>query len=340
MPDELGVMIRTNAQKVSIDIINKEIKNLYETYKCITKEFNYSSKLKLIYRGQDIISKVLRDVLDEYTETIIVDNEKDYEFINDFLKFSEDVNCLVKLHKNRKTLFNYYGIEKEILELRNKKVYLKNGANIVIEKTEGMYVIDVNSAQNIKESSIKDTALSTNIEAALEIGRQIKLRNLSGIIIIDFIDMDNVDDKRKIVEILTESFKEDKNKTVIYPFTELNLVQIARRQKGKSILEYIEEQCECCGGTGKQLSFLFLTNLIKNEIFEKCYELNTKDIYIEVSNVYKENIMSDVYKFIQDIGCLDKSIYVNFVNNLDYFKVEPLIFSKQIEKMQKFKIFG
>lgn len=113
MPDELGVMIRTNAQKVSIDIINKEIKNLYETYKCITKEFNYSSKLKLIYRGQDIISKVLRDVLDEYTETIIVDNEKDYEFINDFLKFSEDVNCLVKLHKNRKTLFNYYGIEKK-----------------------------------------------------------------------------------------------------------------------------------------------------------------------------------------------------------------------------------
>lgn len=340
IPEAVGIMIRTKSENVSMEVINEEIRRLYEEYKNIIKQFNYSLRPKLIYNGEGALSRVLRDTLDELTEVIAVDNEKDYNFIKEFLKFSSDVNSSLQLHRNNKTLFNYYGIEKQILELRNKKVYLKSGGNIIIEKTEGMNVIDVNSAKNIKGASIKDTALITNIEAAVEIGSQIKLRNLGGIIIIDFIDMESLEDKRMVIDTLTNALKEDKNKTVIYPFTELNLVQIARRRRGKPILEYIEEDCHYCSGSGKHLKFSFLTVLIKNEIAEKCSELTAKDIYIEISNSYKEAIMADTYDFIQSIGAEDKSVYVNFILNLDNFKVEPLIFSKQIEKMQKFKIYG
>lgn len=340
MPENLGVMIRTNGEKVTIEVINKEIKILYEDYKNIIKEFNYSSKTKLIYNGEGIISRVFRDIVDEFTELITVNTEKDYKLIRSFLDLNSDLNVKLELHKDKKSLFNYYGIEKEILKLRDKRVFLESGGNIVIEKTEGMNVIDVNSGKNTESSSIKDTALNTNIEAALEIGRQIKLRNLNGIIVIDFIDMDSSENKKKVIGVLIDAFKDDKNKTVVYPFTELNLVQIARRRRGKSILEYIEKDCECCGGSGRILSISYLTTLIKNEINEKCADLSSKDIYIEMSNVYREAVMSNIYKFVKDIESTSRSVYVNFTSNMDDFKVEPLIFSKQIEKMQKFKIYG
>lgn len=339
-PADIGILIRTNGEKVSVDIINKEIEKLYEIYCNIVKDSRYSIKPKLLYSGEGILNKVLRDILDSNTELIVVDKEEDYNTIKEFLKFNPDVDCKLQIHTENRTLFNYYGIEREILKLRNNRVNLKSGGNIVIDKTEGMYVIDVNSAKDVKKSSIKDTALNTNIEAAYEIGRQIKLRNLSGIIIIDFIDTDNPESKDKILEILNQSMEIDKNKTVIYPFTELNLVQIARKRRGKSIMEYLEESCQTCGGRGKRIGFSYLTYLINNEIIGLCKELNAKNIYIEIVNTYEKDIMSNVSNFINGIGSVDKTVYVNFVENIELFRVEALIFQNHIEKMQKYKIYG
>ncbi|MCM8710378.1 ribonuclease E/G [Clostridium sp. SYSU_GA19001] len=339
-PKDIGIMIRTNGEKVSVDIINEEIERLYQIYCNIVNDCRYSIKPKFLYDGNGIVNKILRDIVDSDTELIVVDREKDYNYIKEFLQFSPDINCKLKIHTENKTIFNYYGIEREILELRNKRISLKSGGNIVIDKTEGMYVIDVNSAKDVKSVSIKDTALNTNIEAAYEIVRQIKLRNLGGIIIIDFIDIDNKVDKDNILNILNQCMKLEKNKTVIYPFTELNLVQIARKRTGKSITEYIEEKCNICNGRGKRISYFYLTHLINNEITGLCKELNVENIYIEISNIYKEDIMCDVNSFANKIGSNNRSIYVKFSENLELFRVEALVFSNHIEKMQKYKIYG
>ena len=339
-PTDVGIMIRTNALDVDIEHINTEIKELYDKYTKIVREGKYSIKPKLLFNDGGSLGKVLLDILSDNTNKVIVNNEEDYDYIVNFANNKPDLNFEVSLHTDVQGLFSYYNIEKEILALRNSKVALHSGGNIVIEKTEAMYVIDVNSGKNVKETSIDKTALMTNLEAAKEIAKQIMIRNLSGIIIIDFIDIDNYENKKKILNILKEEFKQDKKKTVIYPFTQLNLVQIARKRRGKSIYDYIEEDCRHCHSKGKRVKLSYVNSLIKNEIIKinKGYEMT--DIYIEVDETYREDILGDVISFVKDIDALDKKVYVNFMSNLENFKVEALLFASQVKKFEDIKIYG
>ena len=137
-----------------------------------------------------------------------------------------------------------------------------------------------------------------------------------------------------------EGFMSDKNKTVIYPFTELNLVQIARRRRGKTIYEYIEENCGECKGRGKRLKLSYIKSLIRNELAKINTEQNIKDIYIEMDESYKNEIVGNILEFVGYIEALDKEIYMNFTNDGEIFKVEPLIFANQIRNLQMFKIYG
>jgi ribonuclease G len=339
-PEELGIKIRTNAEKVTIETLNEEIQRLLVIYNNILKEFNFNSKSTILYEGEGILDKILRDKLDIDTGKIIVNNDKDYRYIKEALINNADVNCITELYADNRTLFDYFGIEKEILALRNNKVFLKSGGFIVIDKTEGMYVIDVNSGKNIKNNTLEKTAYSTNLEASYEIGKHIKLRNLAGIIIIDYIDMTNLSYKETVYNELKKCFENDKNKTIIFPFTDLNLIQIARKRIGRPILEYIEEGCEECKGKGTKLKFSYLTELIRNEIYRIENSFNIDNIYIQVNCSYEKDINKNIEGFIHSIEAERKKIYISYVENKDYIRAEPLIFSNDIEKIQKFKIYG
>lgn len=337
-PKNIGVMIRTNAINVSIDTINDEINNLYNLYTEICNRGAYSIKPVLLFNSGGILGRVLRDRVNESNNKIYVDTQQDYDYVRKFSEDIEDIKVNIKLHEESRSLFNYYGIEREILSLRNNKVTLSCGGYIVIDKTEAMYIIDVNSGKNVKSNSIQKTTYITNYQAAEEITRQIRLRNLSGIIVIDFIDMDNDENRKKVMDKLREGFEDDKNKTVIYPFTELNLVQIARRRSGKSIYEYIEEDCGSCSGRGKRVKLSYISMLIRNDIIRIDEQRDIKDIHIEIDESYKKDIEDDILSFIKSIDALEKKIYVTYVNN-EYFKVEPLIFINQIENLQNFKVY-
>ncbi|KOF56725.1 ribonuclease [Clostridium sp. DMHC 10] len=340
-PEDVGVMIRTNALKVDFETINIEIKKLYEIYKNVIAKSENSNHKGLMYNAGGAIAKVLRDRVDEDTVEIVVSNKDDFDYIKEYVDSKKDINCKVTLHDNIINLMDYYGIEKEILELTNEEVKLECGGFIVIDKTEAMYAIDVNSGKNVKSRDIMRTAIVTNLEAAKEIVRQIKLRNLSGIIVVDFIDINDNSVKRKILNVLEEGFKNDKSKTVIYPFTELNLVQIARSRKGKSICEYIEEKCELCNGNGKQLSLIYMKNLIANKI-ARCLNEHSgeKNIYIEMDKRYREKILCDAKAFATDVGLEDGNIYVNFKDNMRLFKIELVVFKDKIKEISQFKIYG
>lgn len=339
-PSDIGIMIRTNAEKADIHEINAEINSLYDTYKEIKREFQFKRNIGLIYAGGGILSKILRDKLDEKVSSIYVDNETDYKYINEFVKDINELNMAIIFHNEQRTLFDAYGLEKEILTLRNSKVALKCGGFIVIEKTEAMYVIDVNSGKNVKNSSIDKTAYITNLEAAEEAARQIKLRNLAGIILIDFIDMESLENKDKVLKRLKDGFAEDKNKTVIYPFTELNLVQIGRRRIGRPIYDFLEEDCIGCQGNGKRLRFSYIKLLIKNDIIRISRQNEIKDIHIEIDSYYENRIRAEVHSFISDIGAVNKTVYLTFTDKYEYYKVEPLIFANQVENMQPYRLYG
>ena len=339
-PVDIGVMIRTNAFEVDIKILNDEVKDLYEIYKLIINRAEYSRNPILLFSDSGALNRTLRDILDKNTLKIVLNNEEDYIYAKKSTEKRRDINVQVELHTESRMLFDYYGIEKEILSLRNHKISLKCGGNIVIDKTEAMYVIDINSGKNIKSRSLQKTAQSTNIEAAEEISRQIRLRNLSGIILIDFIDIEDPKVRSTILETLKAGFVDDKNKTVIYPFTELSLVQIARRRRGKSIYEFIEEPCKHCDGKSSRVKLSYIQFLIKNEVLKIHKEQGIKDIYIEIEEIYKKDIMDDVLEFVRLIGALENKVYVNFIPHLEKFKVESLIFANQIRNLQTFKIYG
>lgn len=331
----IEITIRTNAQFVSIETIKSEIEDLKVKLENIEREGKYTLKLKRLYGENSLIYKVLRDNISEDTNKIIVDNKEDYLMITHYLAKDEGIEVI--LHKEKRSLFDYYGIEKEILALRKNKINLKCGGNIVIEKTEAMYVIDVNSSKNITGKNAERNAEETNEEAAIEIGRQIRLRNLSGIILVDFIDMKENQNKRKIIDTLKNALENDKRKNAVYPFTELNLVQIARKRRGKSIYEHIEEQCSVCNGTGKRLKSSYISLLIRNEIIRIEGDGSPiKDFYIEINKEYEDIINENMFEFLQEIDGIDKNIYLNFVDLVEYHKVEPLIFKNQIENVKQY----
>lgn len=330
-PADIGVTIRTIAESVSIDIIQRELNELYDKYKEIISEGKYSLNTKKLHENNGLLNKIIRESHKENTKKIVVDNEEDYELL-------KESNLEVEFHNEIRTIFDFYDIEKEILSLRNTRVNLKCGGNIVIEKTEAMYVIDVNSAKNISGKNKEKNAEETNIEAAKEILRQVKLRNLSGIIIVDFIDMYNDEGKVAIINILKEGLEGDKQKSTVFNFTALGLVQISRSRIGKSIDEYIEEDCTRCHGLGKILKLSYIELLLKNEITRWQLESNINDFHINLNKIYENDTKGNIFDFLKSIGALTVNIYLTFDDNKDGYTIEPLIFKNQISNLSEYLV--
>ena len=333
---DVSITVRTEGANVSLEILKKEINKLYEEFENIDKKMKYSLGLKKVY-GEDLsLNKLLMNSSYEEVTKIHVDNDIDFEKIAHVIKGEE--NFKLEKYEGYRNLFDFYGLEKELLKLRHNKVKLPCGGYIVIDKTEAMYVVDVNSGKNIKERSFDKTILETNLEAAKEIGKQIRLRNLSGIIVIDFIDMRDKSQRAIVMSALKESLKLDKGNVKIFPFTELDLVQIARKRQGKSIYEYMEEECNLCKGRGIILKLSYIEGLIKNEIIRIKEENSIDCFHIQIDSVYKDRIKEDIFDFIKEIDGLDKEIYLNYVDAIEGYKIEPLIFQGQKDNLKDYKV--
>lgn len=330
----IEVLFRTESVNASDEELREELDLLLHKKQFMERKLNYSKTLGLV-QSNSLINRFFQE-LDHSKTKIIVDSKEYLEIIGDLIRYKDNTN--IELWEETRTLFDYFGIEKEILKLRHKKVNLPCGGYIVIDKTEAMYVIDVNSGKNTKARDFNKTILETNMEAAREVGRQIRLRNLSGIIVVDFIDMREDSQKPKVIAELKKSLYSDKGNVRIFPFTELDLIQISRRRKGKSIYEYLEEPCKKCKSNGFLLKLSYIESLIRNELI-KCYQENSiNDFYIELDKNYEEDITGDLFSFMTNIEALDKEIYLNFVHDIEGYRVEPLIFSNQKENYSKYKV--
>lgn len=334
--DGASITIRTEGANIDIELLKKEIDKLYAQFQNIDKQMKYSLGCKKLY-GEDLsLYKLLMNSIGDGSIKVYVDNNEDFENIKNFMSDAE--NFKIEKYEGYRSIFDFYGIEKELLKLRHNKVNLPCGGYIVIDRTEAMYVIDVNSGKNIKERNFNKTILETNVEAAREIGKQIKVRNLSGIIVIDFIDMRDKSQKAVVMAELKESLKSDKGNIKIYPFTELDLVQISRRRQGKSIYEYMEEECSICKGKGIILKLSHIEGLIRNEILRMSEENSINSFYIEIDSVYKDRVKEDIFSFIREIDGIDKEIYINYVDGIEGYKIEPLLFQAQKDNLKDYKI--
>lgn len=250
-----GFIIRTAAENASEIDIERDIKFLTNLWSKIFKDQSDAKAPKLIFKDISLSLRVLRDFLNKKIDKIVIDDKDEYRNIIDFLaiqspEYIDIVNLYKEKDKKGASLFDGYGIEKEISKALNKKVWLKSGGYIIIDHAEALTAIDVNTGKFVGKRNFDDTILKTNLEAAKEIAFQLRLRNIGGIIVIDFIDMNKETDKEKVYRTLEEYLKKDRVKTTINKITELGLVEMTRKRTGNSLVSTFLEQCPVCESSG------------------------------------------------------------------------------------------
>jgi ribonuclease G len=248
---EFGAIIRTVAEEQDEKALTEDLESLYNTWKEIEKQVKTSEPPALLYKDLSVTTSVMRDLFRDDVVKVITDSKKLHKEIVTYLKTnSPELVNHVELYKGNKALFDVYGIENEIHATLSKQVPLKIGGHLFIEKTEAMFVIDVNSGKYAKSKDQETNSLKTNLEASREIVRQIRLRDLGGIIVIDFIDVYEDRNKKKVYDELKKEFRKDRAKVTILPMSEFGLVQITRQRVRENVTRSITEQCPLCGGSG------------------------------------------------------------------------------------------
>ncbi len=228
-----GAVIRTAAEGKNEEII-ENIKKVEKTWQEIEKDYEKRTKEKepevgLIYKAEDIIYKMLIDLAEKNITKIIIDNEEKYQEIKDFIKKDNQLKNIKIEKTEEKDLFSTYDIEKQIEKIQKRRIWLKSGGFITIDKTEALTAIDVNTGKFTGNKDLEQTIYTVNREATIEIAKQIRLRDIGGIIIIDYIDMHKPENKQKIEELLKEKLKEDRSKTQVEGFTKLDLMEMTRK---------------------------------------------------------------------------------------------------------------
>ena len=229
LPENMGAIVRTAAEKEKSDELVKDLKRLKDKWNKIQEQFNKSKgKPELLYESSTILEKMLLDLTKNKIEKIIVNDKKEYEEINKKLETLQEKNIKLELDKNN-NLFKRYEIEKQIEKSQQRKIWLNCGGFITIDLTEALVAIDVNSGKFTGKSTLEDTVYKVNYEATIEIAKQLRLRDIGGIIIIDYIDMKKQENKNKIENLLKEVLKNDRAKTQVEGFTKLNLMEMTRK---------------------------------------------------------------------------------------------------------------
>ena len=252
LPDDMGAIIRTSCEKKSEDEIGQDLTYLIDTWTLISKRYKEAQPQEKLYEDIDLVLQIIRDHLDDDVEYIICDTQDMHDRVHKFVKhIAPEFTAKVRLYTGQPNIFEKYGLEKQINQALEKKVFLKSGGSLIIETTEAMTVIDVNTGRYTGQSNLEDTLLKTNLDAADEIVRQLRLRNIGGLIVIDFIDMASAGNRQKLYRFLEKTLKEhDKFQSVVLKVSEFGLVQMTRKRSGKTLIQNLTETCSTCKGMG------------------------------------------------------------------------------------------
>lgn len=250
-----GIIIRTVAEGKSEELIENDFSQLMENWNKMEKISARESAPVIVYEDLETASSVVRDLLTPDVEKIIIDSKRLYRKTQRYLEdISPSLLERLELYKLKSPLFESFGIESEIEKLMRPKAWLKSGAYLIIEKTEAMVVVDVNSGRFVGKKLHEENSLKINLEAAREVARQLRLRDLSGLIVIDFIDMRYDENRKKVYHELRKELKKDRAKVAVAPITEFGLLEMTRQRIRVSLLDSMSEECPTCHGSGRIIS--------------------------------------------------------------------------------------
>ncbi|HKI96916.1 MAG TPA: Rne/Rng family ribonuclease [bacterium] len=251
-PEKSGFIIRTVAEGRSEDEFRSDINFLASLWDNILQQYAASSAPMLVYQDLSITFRVIRDLLSNDVKRLIIDDDDQYQRVRNFLReFLPKYASVVQHYNRRQPVFDYYGIEEEIDRAMSHKVWLKSGGYLVIDQTEALTAVDVNTGRFVGKASHEETILKTNLEAVQEIVYQLKLRNIGGIIIIDLIDMESPQNRQRVYQALKEELKHDKARSKILQISEIGLVEMTRKRDRENLGWLLSTPCPYCDGTGR-----------------------------------------------------------------------------------------
>ncbi len=251
----IGLIIRTVAEGKSENHIENDFNQLLQSWYSIEKKANSVNAPTLVYEDLETASSVVRDLLTPDVEKIIIDSKRLFKKTRKYLEdISPSLLERLELFKLKSPLFESFGIESEIDKLLKPKAWLKSGAYLIIEKTEAMVVVDVNSGRFVGKKLHEENSLKINLEAAREIARQLRLRDLSGLIVIDFIDMKLEKNQKKVYQEIRKELRKDRAKVAVAPITEFGLLEMTRQRIRLSLVDSMSEECPSCKGSGRIIS--------------------------------------------------------------------------------------
>lgn len=250
--DDCGVILRTAACEATLDALEADLEELKGLWKDIEYQATQQKAPCLLYRDLGLVGRVLREELSNDVSEVVVDSLEEYEAVQDFLKrFHRGPMPSVEVHRGATPLFEFYDIEKEIDSLLMPKVWLPSGAYLVIDHTEALTVIDVNTGKYTGASTLRETVLATNLEAADEIMWQLRLRSIGGIVVVDFIDMVYGEDKQAVVQRLSQELRKDRCKTRVFGISALGLLEMTRKRGRADLRTLLTRPCPCCTFQGR-----------------------------------------------------------------------------------------
>lgn len=327
LPKGFGIIIRTVAAAQEESLILDDLNTLIKTWNEIQAKLKNAQSPLILHKDISTTSSVVRDLFKEDISKVIVDSKKLYKDIKTYInETSPEYSDKVEPYSGDQPLFDVFNIEKQIEESLQRKVWLKNGGYIIIEATEAMTVVDVNSGKYARHKDQEVNSLNTNLESAKEIVRQIRLRDIGGIIVIDFIDLYDEKNRKRLYEDIRREFKNDRAKVTILPVSEFGLVEITRQRIRQNIIHSISDICPMCRGTGHVQSKSTFMNRMERWIRRYKGGSNGMSISLKV-NPYIKNYLTE--------GFISKLIKMQ-VTNLLFIKLEK----EESLALDEFKVFS
>ncbi|MDH5173705.1 MAG: Rne/Rng family ribonuclease [Elusimicrobiota bacterium] len=277
IPQGAGFVVRTEASGHHRKDLIRECKYLLNLWRIIEKKRETIGEGHLVHKAFGLIFYVVRELFTEGVDSLIINFKAEYKQVRSYVKMT-DPQLLRKLslHKRKSPLFEMHNLEKQLSKMKDQKIFLPCGGSIIIEQAETLTAVDVNTGRFAGGKSLEETAFLTNSQAAEEIMRQVRLRNIGGLIIIDFIEMKQKKNREKVMDILRQQSLRDKAKTDLLPITKLGLVEMSRQRRRESILDTLCQPCPYCAGSGLVFSEKTMFIKIKKEILRTAAQTENK----------------------------------------------------------------
>lgn len=284
-PKGFGVIIRTVASTKNVAELDQDLKELVQRWDHLVSALPTAQPKQKVLGEIKRTSALLRDVLNDSFQSIAVDDQTIYNEVKNYIAhIAPDKEKIVKLYKGKESIFEHFGVDRQIKAAFGQNVSMKSGAYLIIQHTEAMHVIDVNSGHRSRSGDDQETnAFDTNVEAAFEISRQLRLRDMGGIIVIDFIDMHNPNNRKMLFDKLKEAMAVDRAKHTILPPSKFGLIQITRQRVRPEMVIETLEKCPACNGTGEVQASMLITDDIENNLRYILKEQNEKSVKLWVN---------------------------------------------------------